>query len=67
MIGQGDGKTYAPNVAWVYRPKELDSVLEEMLFTHLEEINELRPVAAFDSARQHLIENQLPKYAPITK
>jgi len=36
----------------VYRPKKFDAILEEMLFTHLEKINQLGAITAFNAGDQ---------------
>lgn len=60
-------KPYASNIAWVYCSEELDAILEEILFAHLKEINQLGTIATFSSASQYFAEDKLPKHKPITK
>ena len=44
----------------MYWSKELDAILEEILFTHLKEINQLRTITAFN-AGQRCAEDPIPK------
>jgi hypothetical protein len=66
-MNRSEWKPYASNITWVYCSEELDAILEEILFTHLKEINQLRTIAAFSSTSQYFAEDKLPKHKPITK
>lgn len=47
-FSEQDGRTYTPDIAWVYRSKQLDPILQKILFAHLKKINQFGAITAFD-------------------